>query len=69
MTNALLQYHLVGADDATLGSDLRYWGRNDALAGLNLTGALDAVASGNFSTEAKQLRPFAGLQEGYVKLS
>ncbi|MGH7895537.1 MAG: calcium-binding protein [Candidatus Binatia bacterium] len=70
LTNALLQYHLAGADDAALGGDLAYWyGKNDALTGISLTAALDVLASGNFGAEAQQLRPWSGLQEGYVKLS
>jgi hypothetical protein len=70
VTNALLQYHLAGADDAALGGDLAYqYGRNDALTGIGLTSALDVLASGNFGALAQQLRPLSGLQEGFSKLS
>jgi Ca2+-binding RTX toxin-like protein len=70
VTNALLQYHLAGADDAALGGDLAYqYGRNDALTGIGLTSALDVLASGNFGALAQQLRPLSGLQEGFTKLS
>ena len=37
VTNALLQFHLSGADDAALGGDLAYWyGKNGALTGISL---------------------------------
>ena len=69
VTNALLQYHLAGADEAALGGDLAYqYGSNDTLAGIGLTSALDVLASGNFGALAQQLRPLSGLQEGFSKL-
>lgn len=70
MTNALLQYHLSGADDAALGGDLAYqYGSNGTLAGVGLTSALDVLAGVNLGSTAQQLRPLAGLQEGLVRLS
>lgn len=70
LTNALLAFHLSGADDAALGGDLAYqYGNRDALTGIGLTAALDALSSANFGAQAQALRPFSGLQEGLVKLS
>jgi hypothetical protein len=69
MTNALLQYHLSGSDDAALGGDLAYWeGKNGSLAGLSLAAAQAVIGAPGFGSEAQALHPFAGLQEGLVKL-
>ncbi len=70
VTNALLQYHLSGADDSALGGDLAYqYGKAGALTGIGLTSALDVLGSADLGTLAQQLRPFSGLQEGLVKLA
>lgn len=69
LTNALLQYHLSGADDAAIGGDLAYqYGRNDGFTGIGVTSALDVVTQASFAGAAQQLRPFSGLQEGFSKL-
>ena len=70
MTNALLQWHLWGADDAALGGDLAYWyATRRGLAGLSLQAAQDILGTAGFGSDAHTLRPFSGLQEGFVKLS
>jgi hypothetical protein len=70
MTNALLAFHLLGADDMALGGDLAYWyGRNRTLAGISLQSAQQVIGASNFGSEAQSLRPFNGLQEGFVKLA
>ena len=70
ITNALLQFHLSGADDAALGGDLAYWyGRNRTLAGISLAVAQAAIGAAGFGSEAQTLHPFSGLQEGLVKLN
>jgi len=69
VTNALLQFHLTATDDAALGGDLAYWyGRNGTLAGVSLQAAQQLIAAPGFGSEAQQLHPFSGLQEGVVKL-
>jgi hypothetical protein len=70
MTNALLAFHLSGADDMALGGDLAYWyGRNRTLQGISLQSAQQVIGAANFGSEAQSLRPFNGLQEGFVTLS
>jgi Ca2+-binding RTX toxin-like protein len=70
VTNALLQFHLSGADDFALGGDLAYWyGKNGSLAGIGLAAAQQVIGAAGFGSEAQTLRPFSGLQEGLVKLS
>jgi Ca2+-binding RTX toxin-like protein len=70
VTNALLQFHLSGADDAALGGDLAYWyGRNRGFGGISLAAAQQVIGAAGFGSEAQSLRPFAGLQEGFVKLT
>jgi Ca2+-binding RTX toxin-like protein len=70
VTNALLQFHLSGADDAALGGDLAYWyGKNGSLAGISLQAAQQVIGASGFGSDAQTLRPFSGLQEGFVKLS
>jgi hypothetical protein len=70
VTNALLQFHLSGADDAALGGDLAYWyGKNGGLAGISLQAAQQVIGASGFGSDAQTLRPFSGLQEGFVKLS
>jgi Ca2+-binding RTX toxin-like protein len=69
VTNALLQWQLWGADDAALGGDLAYWyGRNRTLAGISLQAAQQVIGASGFGSDAHTLRPFSGLQEGFVKL-
>jgi hypothetical protein len=70
MTNALLQFHLSGSDDAALGGDLAYWyGKNGSLDGIGLQMAQQVIGAASFGAEAQALRPFSGLQDGFVKLS
>jgi hypothetical protein len=70
MTNALLQFHLSGADDAALGGDLAYWyGKNGGFTGISLAAAQQAIGAPGFGSEAQTLRPFSGLQDGFVKLT
>ena len=70
MTNALLQFHLSGADDAALGGDLAYWyGKNRTLQGISLSAAQQVIGAPGFGSEAQSLRPFSGLQEGFAKLA
>lgn len=70
VTNALLQWHLRGSDDAALGGDLAYWyGSRRSLAGFSLQAAQEALGMPGFGSDAHSLRPFSGLQEGLVKLS
>jgi Ca2+-binding RTX toxin-like protein len=70
MTNALLAFHLSGADDAAIGGDLAYWyGKNNGFTGISLQAAQEAIGAAGFGSDAQTLRPFAGLQEGLVKLS
>jgi Ca2+-binding RTX toxin-like protein len=70
VTNALMQFHLSGSDDAALGGDLAYWyARNRGLAGISLQAAQQVIGAAGFGSEAQSLRPFNGLQEGFVKLT
>lgn len=69
VTNALLQFHLAATDDAALGGDLAYrYGRSGTLAGVSIQAAQEVVGAPGFGSEAQQLLPFSGLQEGLVKL-
>ena len=70
VTNALLQFHLSGADDAALGGDLAYWyGKNNGFTGISLAAAQQAIGAAGFGAEAQSLHAFSGLQEGLVKLA
>jgi Ca2+-binding RTX toxin-like protein len=70
LTNALIDFHLSGSDDAGLGGDLAYYyGKNRGFNGLSLNAAQDTLAAAGFGTDAQTLHAFAGLQEGLVKLS
>ncbi len=70
VTNALLQFHLSGSDDAALGGDLAYWyGKNGALTGISLQAAQEVIGASGFGSDAQTLRPFSGLQDGLVKLA
>lgn len=69
VTNALLAFHLGGADDAAIGGDLAYWyGRNRTLQGISVASAQQVIGAAGFGSEAQSLRPFSGLQEGFAKL-
>jgi Ca2+-binding RTX toxin-like protein len=69
VTNALLQFHLWGADDMALGGDLAYWyAKHRGMGGISLTAAQEVIGAPGFGSDAQSLRPFAGLQEGFVKL-
>jgi Ca2+-binding RTX toxin-like protein len=70
MTNALLAFHLSRSDDEAIGGDLAYWyGKNGAFTGISLQAAQQVIGAPGFGSEAQQLRAFAGLQEGLIKLS
>jgi Ca2+-binding RTX toxin-like protein len=70
LTNALLQFRLSGSDDSALGGDLAYWyGKNGGLAGIGLAAAQQVIGAAGFGSDAQTLRPFTGLQDGFVKLS
>jgi Ca2+-binding RTX toxin-like protein len=70
LTNALLQHHLAAADDAALGGDISYWyGKNGTLSGIGLQAAQQVIGAPSFGSDAQTLRPFSGLQDGFVKLS
>jgi Ca2+-binding RTX toxin-like protein len=70
VTNALLQFHLSAADDAALGGDLAYWyGKNGGFTGIGLAAAEEIIGAPGFGSDAQTLRPFSGLQDGFVKLS
>jgi Ca2+-binding RTX toxin-like protein len=70
VTNALLQFHLSGADDAALSGDLAYWfARNRAVAGLSVSAAQEIIGASGFGADAQSLRPFGGLREGFARLS
>jgi Ca2+-binding RTX toxin-like protein len=69
LTNALLQFHLSGSDDAAIGGDLAYWyAKNRGFNGISLAAAQEVLGASGFGSEAQSLRPFSGLQEGFVKL-
>ena len=69
LSDALMQYHLSGSDDAALGGDLAYWyARNDGLTGISLTAAQQVIGASGFGAEAQALREFSGLQDGFVRL-
>jgi Ca2+-binding RTX toxin-like protein len=70
ISNALLQFHLAGADDLALGGDLAYWyAKNRGLGGISLAAAQQVIGAAGFGADAQSLRPFGGLQEGFVKLT
>jgi Ca2+-binding RTX toxin-like protein len=70
LTNALMQFHLSGSDEWALGGDLAYWyAKNRTLAGISLQAAQQVIGAPGFGSEAQSLRPFSGLQEGFVKLT
>jgi hypothetical protein len=70
VTNALLQFHLSGADDMALGGDLAYWyGKNGGFTGISLQAAQQVIGASGFGSDEQTLRPFSGLQDGFVKLA
>jgi len=70
VTNALLQFHLSGVDNAAIGGDLAYWyGRNNGFTGIGLAAAQAAIGAPGFGSEAQTLHAFSGLQEGLVRLA
>jgi hypothetical protein len=70
LMNALLQFHLSGADDMAIGGDLAYWyGRKNGFSGISLAAAQQVIGAAGFGSDAQTLRPFDGLQEGFVKLA
>jgi len=70
MTNALLQFHLSGSNDAALGGDLAYWyGKNGSLAGMSIDAAQQVIGAAGFGSDAQALHPFSGLQDGLVRLN
>ena len=70
VTNALLQFHLSGTDDAALGGDLAYYyGKTGALTGISVAAAQQVIGAPGFGQDAQNLHPFSGLQEGLVKLA
>lgn len=69
LANALLQFHLAGTDDAALGGDLAYWyAKHRSFSGISLAAAQQVIGAAGFGSDAQTLRPFSGLQEGFVKL-
>ena len=70
MTNALLQFHLAGSNEAALGGDLAYWyGKNGSLAGMSIDAAQQVIGAAGFGSDAQALHPFSGLQDGLVRLN
>ena len=70
LTNALLQFHIAGQDDAAIGGDLAYWyGNKGTFAGMSITAAQQVIGAAGFGSDAQSLRPFSGLQDGFIKLS
>jgi hypothetical protein len=45
------------------------YGKNGSLAGISLQAAQQVIGASGFGSDAQTLRPFSGLQEGFVKLS
>jgi len=70
LSNALTQFHLGGSDTQAYGGDLAYWyGRNRNFAGISIAAAQQIIGAPEFGADAQNLRPFSGLQEGFLKLS
>jgi Ca2+-binding RTX toxin-like protein len=69
LTNALLEFHLSGADDAALGGDLAYaYAHNGSLQGISPQAAQQIIGAPGFGSEAQQLQAFGGLQEGLMRI-
>jgi hypothetical protein len=70
MMSSLLDAHLAASDTEALGGDLAYYyGVNGGLTGIGIGSAQQVIASPGFGRDAQTLRPFNGLQDGFVKLS
>jgi Ca2+-binding RTX toxin-like protein len=70
LSNALAQFHLWGSDYAAIGGDLAYqYGLRGGLAGISLAAAQQVIGAPGFGSDAQTLRPFSGLQDGFVKLT
>jgi len=51
LTNALLQFHLSGADDFALGGDLAYWyAKNRGFGGISLAAAQQVIGAAGFGS-------------------
>ena len=67
--NALLQFHLSGADDEALGADLAFQvGASGPLAASGVDAAQRSIGAPGFGQDAQSLQSFSGLQEGFVRL-
>ncbi|HEY5896177.1 MAG TPA: putative Ig domain-containing protein, partial [Burkholderiales bacterium] len=70
LTNALMQHHLWSSDDVAFGGDLASWyAAKGTFAGMSVAAAQEAIGAPGFGREAHALAPFAGLQEGLLKLA
>jgi len=70
LSSALTRFHLGGNDTEGYGGDLAYWyGRNGNFAGISVAAAQQIIGAPGFGADAQSLRPFSGLQEGFIKLS
>jgi hypothetical protein len=69
VTNALLEFHLAGSDDAALGGDLAYsYAHNGSLQGISPQAAQQVIGAPGFGSDAQQLHAFGGLQEGLARI-
>ena len=67
--NALLDAHLSGSDTEAIGGDLAYrYGLSGSLAGIATGVAQNVIGNVQFGVAPQALQPFAGLQDGLVKL-
>ncbi len=70
ISDALMQFHLSGANNSAIGGDLAYYyGLNNGLTGISLNAAQQVIGAPGFGQDAQSLRSFSGLQEGMVRLS
>ena len=61
---------MSGGNKVISGRDLAYWyGKNGGLGGISLQAAQQVIGASGFGQDAQALRPFSGLQDGFVKLS
>jgi hypothetical protein len=69
LTDALLDAHLAGSDQAALGGDLAYqYGLRGTLAGIGIDAARGVLGSALFGAQAQPLRPAAELQQDVNRL-
>lgn len=69
LSQALLDFHLSGSDDAALGGDLAYqYGKTGDLAAVGSTGAQNVINNTQFGSSQQAFQTVAGLQEGIIKL-